>query len=95
MCAVSERPIGIDIEKKHGVISGVVDKYYNSAEAKMDFTDVWTRKEAVVKADGRGIAADISQIDVSTDTAQCFGKSYHLYRIEAPEGYFVSVAVLI
>ena len=95
VCAIGERPVGIDVEKKHDIISGVVDKYYNPAEAKMDFTDVWTRKEAVVKADGRGIAADLSQIDVSADTAQCSEKKYHLYKIDAPEGYFISVATLI
>ena len=94
VCAVSDKPVGIDIEEKQDCVMGVADKYYNHEERKMDFIDVWTRKEAVVKADGRGIAADISQIDVSTDTAQCGGNTYRLYKIDAPVGYCISVAVL-
>jgi 4'-phosphopantetheinyl transferase len=76
--AVSDRPVGLDAEK---VDSGIdVDGLakvsladveiaalsgYDAGERVRAFTTYWTRKEAVVKATGEGVRADLRTVIVS------------------------------
>lgn len=39
---------------------------------------LWTRKEAVLKADGRGLLLAPASVDASGETAQCGGRTYIL-----------------
>ena len=74
--AVSETPIGIDIEAIRPFNEGLMRKTMNSEEQthilsslnpEIEFIRLWTRKEAYVKMQGTGIIADMHDIlcDVS------------------------------
>lgn len=75
-----QRDIGIDVEKirddmEHETLARrffseseyAALQYYNGPERLRAFFAVWTRKEAVVKAQGGGIALGLKQFDVSAD----------------------------
>lgn len=66
VCAISDRPVGIDIEKMRDVNFNVAKKLFTPDEQnyvfqikklqKQRFFEVWTRKEAYVKLIGFGIS---------------------------------------
>jgi asparagine synthase (glutamine-hydrolysing) len=51
----------------------------------------WTRKEAVVKATGEGIAR-LRSVDVSADSAVAGGVTWNLYELPAPIGFVAALA---
>ena len=69
--AVSEKPIGIDIEAIRPFNEGLMRKTMNSEEQtyilsslnpEIEFIRLWTQKEAYVKMQGTGIIADMHDI---------------------------------
>ena len=60
--AVSERPVGIDIQEPKNIKNGMFKKVVQSEEQKLigsdkqrDFLRLWTLKESFVKAEGKGL----------------------------------------
>lgn len=94
VCAVADTPVGVDIEKTSRSNAGVAKKYFNENEQKYEFSYIWTRKEATVKADGGGIALGLENIDVTNNTVVVNGTSYRLISIK-PEitGYDIALCV--
>jgi len=85
--AISDQPIGIDIEKlrqpkpliyKRVFCNEEVD-FISSAE---DFTYLWTRKEAVVKLFGGGISMGLKEFSVLEDEIEAFGKKVKIEPVE-------------
>ncbi|WP_051263725.1 4'-phosphopantetheinyl transferase family protein [Tenacibaculum ovolyticum] len=74
---LSKEPLGIDIEKIdskikikdfHSVLTAVEkNKIYKSQTPICTFYDLWTIKEAVSKADGRGLHIPLTEIKINTD----------------------------
>lgn len=71
-CAVGHGRIGVDVERLKPVDVGEFVTVFTQEELMMlrgspriqrDFYRLWTRKEAVMKADGRGFHLDASSID--------------------------------
>lgn len=65
VCAVSDKEIGVDIEKIRDVNPGVADRYFTVEECeyilsaenmKKAFFEIWTKTESRVKLTGKGIA---------------------------------------
>jgi len=92
--AVSDRPVGIDVESFRHFGSGLMDKTMNSAEKaeilasevpEEVFAAYWTRKEAVFKLIGTGITDDLHGILTDNTVTHT-----DIYR---EKGYAVSVAV--
>ena len=92
-CAISDRPVGIDIESANRQISDSVIRYSmnegeqalirESDDPQRTFLRLWTQKEAVLKRLGTGIRDDMR--DILSD---------HAYTIEVRENerYILSVA---
>lgn len=88
-CAVSDKPIGIDVEctgrYKHSLAEYCmspeeVQWIESGDDADVRFTKLWTQKEALVKLLGTGITDDIKTIlakyDGQVDYATEYGKGY-------------------
>lgn len=88
-CAVSDRPIGIDVEctgrYKHDLAAYCmsaeeVEWIEEGDDADVRFTKLWTQKEALVKLLGTGITDDIKTIlakyDGQVDYTIEYGKGY-------------------
>ena len=75
LCAVHEGNIGADIERLRPVPQKVFKNICTYAEQQyigddpLRFAEVWTRKEAYVKLDGRGLAYGLQNVEVATDKA--------------------------
>lgn len=88
LIAVSDNEIGVDIEKIKPEFAhkDVVEKYFTANEKKAIlnaekphevFYKLWTRKEAILKATGMGIAADLRSIEVcSVENGSPFNQHY-------------------
>lgn len=72
-CAVSPRPLGLDIQSVEAPRENVLRRVFSEAERDyvlsnerpdQAFTSLWTMKESVVKLSGEGIGAMLSGIDV-------------------------------
>lgn len=99
-CVVCKNECGIDIESERKENPAIADKYFTDREKKLlsekryNFTQIWVRKEAVAKADGRGIKAGLKNIDTSGDTLSLSGLEYRLYDIQTDlNGYNMAVAI--
>lgn len=90
MIAIADHPVGIDIEyiNKEFDFKDILptvfqqhemDEIENSRNKPFTFYKFWTRKEAIVKAIGKGIDDDISEIPVTNGThlvASTFVRNY-------------------
>lgn len=72
--AISDKEVGIDIEKlrpaKDNLINRVcsqneIDAISNSENPHIKFTEIWTKKEAYLKALGTGIDRELTSIDTT------------------------------
>lgn len=66
VCAVSDKPVGIDVEKIKDLNIKIADRFFSKEEVEdlykrkeserlKYFFDLWTLKESYIKADGRGL----------------------------------------
>ena len=70
-CVLSNQPVGIDIESIRPIKESLVRYTMNDAEQELifsalnpdvAFTRLWTRKEAVMKLSGHGLATDMKSV---------------------------------
>lgn len=81
-------PCGIDIEPSERTVSpGLAARFFSererrlinsAADPKTALLRLWTRKEALLKADGTGLRTRLAEVDVSDDTAVFDGKVYKI-----------------
>ena len=99
VCAISDNAIiGIDTEKvrhiKHEKFNNLLA--LSSAETAVtnikDFFDIWTKKEAVIKADGTTSAWDRRKVKISDTKALFKERQWHLNAIELADGYTTNIA---
>lgn len=84
VCALSERPVGIDVEELREIrnVNGLAarflskaEQYYVTHSANMSeaFLEVWTKKEAYLKFKGTGISGiNLAEIDVNRLSCHTF-----------------------
>lgn len=74
--AVTDQPIGVDIEAIRPVEAAVAKRFFTPVEQAalaaagrwdLAFFQIWTRKEAFVKACGPGLSMPLSDFDVSLE----------------------------
>jgi len=72
-CAISDTPVGIDIECLRPIDLKVAERFFTSDEIAYiatksgdihRFYEVWTKKEARIKLDGRGLSMPLSSFSV-------------------------------
>lgn len=87
--ALSDRPVGIDIETIRHADEELIRRTMNEAERQQilcdrDFIRLWTKKEAVVKAQGTGIVS-FEQLQTILDnghwTLETIEKENYIYSI--------------
>ena len=89
---ISDKEVGIDIEKirepKDNLLRRVcseneIKKIYSSENPDIAFTEIWTKKEAYLKALGTGIDRELTSIDTTSENLS--------FTTEITENFFVSV----
>ena len=71
ICVVSDQPVGVDIESIHRYSESLaryvmnddeLEKILHAENPALEFTKLWTQKEAVVKLSGHGISNDMKHV---------------------------------
>lgn len=101
-CAVTDSGrIGVDVEAVGKTDISFYKEYMNDAEwdeiqqstyKQEAFFDFWTKKEAVIKADGRGLNVPLNQIHLSKKTAALSGKEWSLLKVGLRRPYICHLA---
>lgn len=101
-CALNPRgPVGIDAEAIRPVDFPVFEPYFlpheweylqQHTDPPVAFFNLWTRKEAVAKADGRGLGMDFLSIDTLKDIILSGTQSWTCTSIDLQEGYAAALA---
>jgi 4'-phosphopantetheinyl transferase len=93
--------LGLDVEHIHPVPvediafalgAGERQKLARAADPQGEFFRMWTFKEAVIKADGRGVGMDLKSVDSSRDVVEIDGWRWHVRRLRLHEGYDAHLA---
>lgn len=105
-CAISDRPAGIDIEKKRDTIRPGVMRFFSEEERQIiekskqpdrAFFDVWVLKESYMKAVGTGFAKSPSSFSVRLEKGrywiyeQGVRQAYECFLFHPKEGYHLAV----
>jgi 4'-phosphopantetheinyl transferase len=102
MCAVSETTrVGIDVEKLRNIC---IDDYSISLSDKEledltksenpipDFFTLWTKKEAISKANGKGLAILLPEMEIGLDSATCGQTIWNLKELPINAEYATHIA---
>ena len=102
ICAVAFNcKVGIDVEKKRLLILDNYKSALNNEEWTFiqhednsydKFFELWTKKEAVAKADGRGMQIPFKEIYFRDDMGFVFSERYFLKRIHIHNDYVIHMA---
>ncbi|KAB1158709.1 4'-phosphopantetheinyl transferase superfamily protein [Tenacibaculum aiptasiae] len=100
VCIISteeKNNLGIDIEEVNPIEFDSFKNVFSEKEKReisnyKSFYTFWTRKEAVVKADGRGLLMPLNTINTTISPLLLDNKAYYLYEVEIDQNYVVHVA---
>lgn len=108
--AVARHPVGIDIEKiKDSYELGLPARFFSSDECEslqrlsevdrvVAFYQIWARKEAIIKASGKGLATSLSSFSVCPanveETIQLANEVWQLWPLEIDGSYASALATL-
>lgn len=100
-CAVSDKEIGIDIEKIRDVNPRATAKFATDSEINYinsdsdGFFKIWTLKEAYFKCIGTGLGSDIKSVsfDINKEKISCSQDSFRCFFKETADGYICSVCI--
>lgn len=100
--AVSPTSIGIDVETIDLLFEyqNIVDYCFNEEEQLLlkasnpllNFYHLWTRKEAILKASGEGISADMPLVDCLPERVKRKGIEYAITTFRLDAEYIISIA---
>jgi len=102
VCVLSfERRVGVDIEEiraihfddfKDVLTREEMHNILGSRNPYSEFFELWTIKESIAKADGRGLSLPLNKIVVSGDMSSYEGKEWHLHKLSIADNYSTVVA---
>ena len=99
VCAVSDFPVGVDIERMKGfkqrdkymLFTPTESEYVNKSDPENRFFTLWTRKEAYIKAKG-GKISDAAKVELVTSDFKLLSKYDGFdFKTEFTDGYILSV----
>lgn len=99
VCAVSDKPVGVDIEavgvfkkrEKYMLFTPLESKYVNKADSAVRFYSLWTMKEAYIKALG-GSLPDVTGTELVTKELKLKKSlSDYIFTTEKEQGYILTV----
>lgn len=101
VCAVADKPVGIDIEAVRDIRPAVAKRFASSAELEYIGEDmrrlfeIWTLKEAYFKCVGTGIGSDIANVTftIDGDDIRCSEPGFGCKFVSIAPGYVCSVCV--
>ncbi len=75
VCAVSDSPVGVDVEHIHGMEDDVAKHYFSGSEyeyilknnKKEAFFELWVLKESYMKMTGQGFHLDLNEFAIEID----------------------------
>jgi 4'-phosphopantetheinyl transferase len=103
-CVVSDRPVGVDVEQRLAQLDPTLVRrsctpretaaIAAAPDSRAEFTRMWVRKEALVKAAGIGMAVPFDRLDVGDDVVALPSRpdGWRLADIEVGPGYHGAVA---
>ena len=99
VCAVSDKEIGIDIERIREINPKTSEKFACEKEIeyinshKNGLFEIWTLKEAYFKCIGTGLGADIKNVsfDIECEKIICSEKGFDCRFIPVEEGYICAI----
>jgi 4'-phosphopantetheinyl transferase len=102
VCAIAGHcRIGFDIEQiqkqdlnsfKYTLNPAEAENVLASASPYELFYDTWTKKEAITKADGRGLGLNLSRIDTTAGPVVLDGEVWYTQRVDISAGYAANIA---
>jgi 4'-phosphopantetheinyl transferase len=99
--AIEQGKVGLDIEawqqmplESFGRVFTAAEMAYIQGHAHFEqaFFRIWTRKEALIKADGRGMHLDLKGLDVLQDQVQIEGQTWQIKELDLPSGWSGAIA---
>ena len=103
VCAITDNGnIGVDMEAIRETDINSFFDYMNEEEWKeiqesddkqSAFFEYWTKKEAVMKADGRGLRLPFKQVHLANGYSLVAGAQWHLKKIEIEKRYICHLAI--
>ena len=100
-CVTLNSKIGIDVEIKKTLRLNNFHQYFqpeewtviqNSSCHFSMFFDLWARKEALIKADGRGMEIDLKSLNGLNNSVQIGANKWFLQNIELTKNYSCAIA---
>jgi 4'-phosphopantetheinyl transferase len=108
VCAIDSDAVGIDVERIHSIDMQIACRFFSAAEYKQlmnlpsthrlaYFFDIWTLKESLIKADGRGLSLSLNSFSINkqgSDIQLIAGDeitNYHFKQYEMDPAYKLSL----
>jgi len=102
ICAITDAGrVGVDIERIRPFDLSEIDQCLTADELEYirrasdssdEFYRIWTSKESILKADGRGLAVDLREIKIEGQKAALQGHAWFLREIEIDPHYSCHIA---
>jgi len=104
VCIISDSlKVGVDVEEIRNIDLDDFSESFDAGEWRSltespapihTFFNYWTRKEAIIKADGRGMNIPLSTVNVQDSIASIEGNTWHLKEIKLPaaNNYAIHIA---
>lgn len=101
-CSNDKAEIGIDIEKITSTIN--IDDFkstlnfndqtlvHNSNDPFQTFYNIWTIKEAIIKANGKGLSIPLTEINIINENSAFYEKNWHIKKITIHNQYSCHIA---
>lgn len=97
--AVSEKEIGIDIEKVHTVNHNITKRFFTKKEAGYiknndDFFKLWVQKESFIKAIGKGLTCPLNSFEIinsDNESFVLFNNKKYSFTVNSIDDYKIAV----